>query len=122
MRLIQEKVKEEKINNVEFISISFDPDTDTPEVLRKFAEIRNLDLTNWKFLTGPKTIIDSLINKAGVFAVPGDSTVLKSGKTIYYYIHTDRIQLIDKNGMTRKNYLGSKIDIDEIITDIKSLH
>ncbi len=121
MRLIQEKVKKEKINDVEFVSISFDPDTDTPEVLHKFAEIRNLDLSNWTFLTGEKIIVDSLIKKVGVFAVPGDSTVLKSGKTIYYYVHTDRIQLIDKDGMTRKNYPGSKIDIDEIIADIKSL-
>ncbi len=121
MRLIQEKVKEEKIDGVEFVSISFDPEIDTPEVLRKFAEIRNLDLSNWTFLTGEKIIVDSLIKKVGVFAVPGDSTVLKSGKTIYYYIHTDRIQLIDKDGMTRKNYPGSKINLDEIVSDIKYL-
>lgn len=121
MRLIQEKIKQEKIDNVEFVSITFDPKTDTPEVLRKFAEIRNLDLSNWNFLTGEKTIIDSLIKSVGVFAVPGDSTVLKSGKTIYYYVHTDRIQLIDKNGKTRKNYPGSKINLDEIISDIKTL-
>ncbi len=121
MRLIQEKIKKEKIENVEFVSISFDPETDSPEVLKKYAEIRNLDLSNWIFLTGQKSNIDSLIKEAGVFAVPNDSTVFKSGRKIYYYVHTDRIQLIDENGVIRKNYPGSKINTDEIIADIKTL-
>lgn len=121
MRLIQERLKKEEIENVEFVSISFDPQTDTPEVLRKFAEIRNYNLSNWSFLTGQKSIIDSLIKKAGVFAVIGDSTVFKDGRKIYYYVHTDRIQLIDAEGTIRKNYFGSKINFDEIISDIKYL-
>lgn len=121
MRLIQEKLEKEKIENVEFVSISFDPQTDTPEVLRKFAEIRNYNLSNWVFLTGQKSIIDSLIKKAGVFAVISDSTVFKDGRKIYYYVHTDRIQLIDAEGVIRKNYFGSKINFDEIIGDIKML-
>ncbi len=121
MRLIQQKLKQNKINNVEFVSISFDPMTDTPEVLRKYAEIRNLDLSNWEFLTGNKTVIDSLIKHAGVFAVPSDSTTLSNGKIIHYYIHTDRIQLVDEDGNIRKNYPGSKVNIDEIVEDIKTL-
>ena len=121
MRLIQERLKKEEIENVEFVSISFDPQTDTPEVLRKFVEIRNYNLSNWVFLTGQKSIIDSLIKKAGVFAVIGDSTVFKDGRKIYYYVHTDRIQLIDAEGSIRKNYFGSKINFDEIVGDIKTL-
>lgn len=121
MRLIQEKVKKENLEDIEFVSLSFDPLTDTPDVLRKFAEIRNLDLSNWVFLTGQKPITDSLIKQAGVVAVPSDSTELKNGKKIYYFVHTDRIQLVDKEGVIRKNYSGSKINIDEIITDIKTL-
>lgn len=121
MRLIQERLKKEKIKNVEFVSLSFDPNNDTPEVLTKFADIRHLDLGNWTFLTGKKSVIDSLIHQANVIAVPGDSTVFKDGRKIYYYIHTDRISLIDTKGRIRKNYLGSKINIDEIVNDIKQL-
>jgi len=121
MRLIQERLKKEKIKDVELISISFDPLQDTPEVLKNFAEIRNLDLQNWQFLTGEKKVIDSLIKKAEVFVMPGDSTVFKDGRKIYYYVHTDRIQLFDKFGRVRKNYVGSKINIEEIINDIKNL-
>ncbi len=121
MRLIQERLEKEEVDNVQFVSISFDPENDTPGVLKKFAEIRNLDLRNWTFLTGDKPVIDKLMKHVGVVAVPGDSTVFPSGKVSYYYIHTDRIQLIDNEGRIRKNYPGSSINIEEIINDIKSL-
>ncbi len=121
MRMIQEKVREAKIKNVEFVSISFDPLQDKPETLRKFAEVRNLDLSNWTFLTGEKTIVDSLMNRIGILAVVSDSTVFKDGRKIYYYTHTDRIQLMDEEGKIRKNYKGSGINVEEILNDIKSL-
>lgn len=122
MRLIQEKLHSENIIDIQFVSISFDPEVDKPSVLKKFVEIRNLDLTNWKFLTGEKSIIDRLMKKVGVLAIVGDSTVFDNGEKIYYYTHTDRIQLIDEEGRIRKNYLGSAINIDEIVEDVKSLY
>ena len=82
MRMIQEKVKEAKLNDVEFVSISFDPTQDKPETLRKFAEVRNLDLSNWTFLTGDKLVVDSLMNRIGILAVVSDSTVFKDGRKI----------------------------------------
>lgn len=121
MRLIQEKLIEEKIGNVQFVSISFDPLQDKPETLKKFAEIRNLDLSNWTFLTGRQSTIDSLMNRIGILAVKSDSTVFKDGRKIFYYVHTDRIQLMDESGKILKNYKGSTIDVNEIVSDIKSL-
>lgn len=121
MRLIQERIKKEKISGVKFVSVSFDPLQDSPEVLLKFAVIRNLDLSNWTFLTGEKPVIDSLLRKTGIVAVIGDSTIFKDGRKIYYYTHTDRIQLMDAEGKIRKNYKGSTINTDEIVRDIKRL-
>ncbi len=121
MRLIQEKLNIEKINNVEFVSISFDPEVDKPSVLKDFTRVRNLNLSNWNFLTGNKNTINDLMKKVGVIAIVGDSTTFDDGSKSYYYIHTDRIQLIDQDGRIRKNYLGSKINIDEIVEDIKRL-
>lgn len=121
MRLIQERLKKDNIQNVYFISVSFDPENDSPEVLTKFAEIRNLDLSNWQFLTGNKLRTDMIIEKAGVLAVKSDSTIFRNGRKIYYYIHTDRISLVDQESRIRKNYLGSKINVDEIVNDIKTI-
>jgi protein SCO1/2 len=120
-RLIQEQIKKENIKNVQFVSLSFDPEFDTPDVLKKFAGIRNLDLSNWVFLTGEKSVTDSIIKKVGVWAVPNDSSIFRNGKKIYYYVHTDRIQLIDADGKIRKNYKGSTINVNEIVADIKKL-
>ena len=53
-----------------------------------------------------------------MFAVPGDSIKFDNGEKIYLYVHTDRISLIDKEGKIRKNYLGSKANIVEIVNDI----
>ncbi|MBI5730536.1 MAG: SCO family protein [Ignavibacteriales bacterium] len=121
MRLIQEGIKKENIKNVHFVSLSFDPKFDTPDVLKKFAGIRNLDLSNWVFLTGEKSVTDSIIKKVGVWAVPNDSSIFRNGRKIYYYVHTDRIQLIDADGKIRKNYKGSTINVNEIVADIKNL-
>lgn len=121
MNKIQQDVKKDGIKNVDFVSLSFDPDADTPEVLKKYADVRNLDLSNWEFLTGKKSVIDSLVDKSDIFVVKSDSTVFPDGHVTYYYVHTDRIALIDQQGRIRKNYSGSKIDIDEIMKDIKKL-
>ena len=122
MRMVQDRLKEEEINDgVEFVSVSFDPEVDRPEVLKKYAELRNLDLSNWTLFTGEKKVTDALIKEGGVFAMVGDSTIVNENEKIYYFVHTDRISLVDSEGNIRKNYLGSKLNLDEIVEDIKKL-
>ncbi|MCB0742965.1 MAG: SCO family protein [Ignavibacteriae bacterium] len=121
MRLIRERIENENIKNVEFVSISFDPEVDRPSVLKKFSELHGVDFDNWQFLTGEKSVIDNLIKEVGVVAFVGDSTTFNDGTKTYYYVHTDRIQLIDQEGRIRMNYLGSKIIIDQIMNDVKLL-
>ena len=120
MRLVQQELNKENINDVNFVSISFDPDADTPAVLKKYAELRKLDTSNWTFLTGEKPVIKMLMKDANIVAVVGDSTVI-DGKTTYFYVHTDRISLIDADGNIRKNYQGSKANVSEIVKDLKTL-
>lgn len=118
---IQERVKEEGIDGVEFAAISFDPDADTPPVLKKFADIRNVDMSNFNFYTGGKEEIDSLMNRMYITYVPSDTMKTPNGKEYVYFIHTDRIHLIDKESRIRKSYKGSDISIEEVIEDIKEL-
>lgn len=122
MRLVQESLSKEESKNIEFVSISFDPLIDTPEILTKFAEIRDLDLTNWTFLTGEEATIDDLMKELNILAIVSDSTITPAGEKINYYVHTDRISLIDTELNIRKNYLGSKANIEEIVSDINSLN
>ena len=122
MRLVHEKLKKDKIKNVTFVSISFDPLVDTPETLTKFAKIRDLDLSNWTFLTGSEKTISALMKEIGIVAFVSDSTITSDGEIINYFVHTDRISLIDEKLNIRKNYLGSQANIDEVINDIQTLN
>ena len=122
MRLIQEKVLNERIPNVELLSISFDYKVDKPSVLKRYAKVRGLELTNWQLLTGEKEIIEPFLEKVGITAYVADSTAFTNGSKVYFYVHTDRIQLFDQKGVLRKNYLGSEIRINEIMDDIKTLN
>ena len=52
--------------NWHFISVSFDPEFDTPEVLRNYGSSYHYDPAHWSFLTGPPDKIAELARAAGV--------------------------------------------------------
>jgi protein SCO1/2 len=119
MVLTEERLIEDGIDDVLFVALSFDPERDSPEVLRKFAEIRDIKFDNWIFLTGDKKAIKDLLRRFDVRAIPTDSTFFEDGTNSYSIMHTDRISLINNKGILKKNYKGSTINIEELITDIK---
>jgi protein SCO1/2 len=121
MYLTEQRLHKEGINDVKFVSLSFDPDRDAPSVLTKFAEVRDISFKNWMLLTGELLVTKDLLRRFDVRAIPTDSVFYKDGTASYSMMHTDRISLIDKNGILKKNYKGSTINIDELIADIKYL-
>jgi len=121
MYLVQKQLNEEGIDNVKFVAISFDPDRDSPEVLKKFGEIRDLDFNSWTFLTGQKNTVDEMMKRFDVKAIKTDKSIDEEGNPEYSMMHTDRISLIDENGILRKNYKGSTLNLEELINDIKTL-
>ena len=121
MQTIQAKIKSDNIKNIQFVELSFDPDRDTPSVLKEYGNIRNVDYSNFEFLTGKKSVVDTLLHHMNVIAIQGDTTLTKSGTPIYFFTHTDRITLIDKDGRIRNEYRGSKANTAEIVNDIKIL-
>jgi len=120
-QLVQEEAKNEGIKEVNFVLISFDPDRDKPWVLKDYADLRNIDESNFKLLTGDKDTIKALMKKMQVVAVPGDTSKTPDGDLIYFFIHTDRAFLIDKDNRVRTEYRGSKLDISQAVKDLKAL-
>jgi protein SCO1/2 len=121
MEKIKQRLKDDNIDNVTFISLSFDPLRDKPSVLKQYAQIRGINLSNWHFLTGRENIIDSIKKQMNFLAVAEDTSYSADRKPYYFFTHTDRISLIDQSGKLRKNYRGSRINVEEIVNDIKSL-
>ena len=120
-QMVQEEAKNAGIKGVNFVLISFDPDRDKPWVLKEYASLRNIDESNFKLLTGDKDTIRALMRKMQVVAIPGDTTKTTDGDLIYFFIHTDRAFLIDKDNRVRSEYRGSKLDISQAVKDIRTL-
>ena len=121
LRMLQEQLKKDNVKGVQFVEVSFDPDRDTPSILKKYAEVRSIDEKNFQLLTGNKKVIDSLLKVMNIYAIPTDTIKYDNGGFTYSFIHTDRITLIDRKSRIRKEYKGSIVDQKEILEDIKSL-
>jgi protein SCO1/2 len=93
MRLLQSKFKGKPIK---LVSISVDPEVDTPEVLTEYANNFNADKDRWLFLTG--ALEDIIKVGTEMFFLPG---VEKRG-------HPDRFCLVDAKG----DLVGSYVWLD----------
>ena len=74
--------------NWHMLSISFDPEFDTPSVLKAYAEKYEYDPAHWSFLTGPKDQIAELARLSNVTFEP-DSGLFN---------HNFRTMIIDASG------------------------
>lgn len=103
------------------LSISFDPERDSPEILFDYAQNYRLDQSNWRFLTGDKTVVFSLLDTLNISTVKTPTRFREDGSPVYYIDHSDRVTLVDGEGNVRRNYNGSEMDTDEVIADIQKL-
>jgi protein SCO1/2 len=95
-----------------FLSVTVDPERDTPEVLKRYAEAHGAELAGWAFLTATPTEIRDVTRRYGVAykkTPRGDVD------------HTFLTSLVDRNGTLRVQYLGVRFDPDELLKDIRSL-
>jgi len=118
MNDFKSRLREEGIENkVAYVSISIDPQNDTPEKLKMHIEHMKFNMKNWYFVTGSIGSVYKLISLAGIFPMR-EQTDNDLG---YVINHRDRITLVDTNGNIRKHYKGTTMDFDIIIKDMKSL-
>lgn len=117
MSSLQEKIKDEGIENVHLVSFSVDPDYDSPEVLKEYAEQYNADDQLWSFLTGYdfdtiKELSIKTFRNLVQEAEPGSDQVT----------HGTRFFLVNPEGKVIKNYDGVKADeMDIILEDLITL-
>lgn len=108
---------EDLLHKVHFVSLTFDPTRDNPNVLKDHAEMMQLDLSGWDFVTGRRDRVYEILEVAGIDPMI-DSM---ESPTSYTLNHRDRISLLDRDGYLRKHYKGSSFDHDELLKDIRSL-
>src|SRR5712692_3321569 len=90
--------------DVHLVSFTVDPDKDTPEVLRGYAEKLQAQPTRWDFLTGPKSAIYDL-SKNGFKLAVSDGTQ-EAGVPV----HSTCMALVDRHGEIRGYYEATAPD------------
>ena len=112
MSLVQERLGSDFNSKIVFASITLDPEHDTPEMLKLYAQMYGADVAGWSFLTGPAPAIADLTRRYGVFAVRNADGVIE---------HSFLTSIVDRRGILRVQYLGVRFDPEEFRRDLVSL-
>jgi protein SCO1 len=99
-------------SSVHFLSVTTDPERDTPDVLREYGGRFRADPAGWAFLTGTPAEVAEVTGAYGIFVrrTPrGDVD------------HSFLTSLIDRHGTLRVQYLGTRFNPDELLADVLAL-
>jgi protein SCO1/2 len=87
--------------DIEMVSISVDPERDTPEVLAAYAKEVGVTSERWRFVTGSASAVGDLVRKG--FKLGMDPT--PSGEdSLFDIAHSTQLALVDPNGGVRGFY------------------
>jgi protein SCO1/2 len=112
MARVQDELGSKFGTEIAFLSITVDPERDTPEVLKGYAEAFDADLAGWSFLTGSPAAVRAVALRYGVaVALAADGGV----------DHTLLTTLVDRRGVMRVQYLGYRFDEEEFRHDLLDL-
>ena len=95
-----------------FLSITVDPERDTPPILKRYAEAHNANMAGWAFLTGSAGEIREVARNYGIYYQKrprGDVD------------HTFLTSLVDRNGILRVQYIGVRFNPNEMLRDLQAL-
>jgi len=117
------KVHEEMSNpgNTKFVLVTFDPERDTPEVLKSYAQAFGMDREPFQFLTGDPETIDDFMKRVSVRTQESYSKELDDGDRMYFLNHSDKILLINENSELIFDYGGSMTPVNIITEDLNKL-
>jgi protein SCO1/2 len=112
---IQRELAPETRARVHFVSISVDPERDTPEVLASYARARGADTANWSFLTGDSERVRDVLKRYGVFA----QASANAGEVDHVVVTL----LVDGEGRVVKRLFGTEdsvADVKQALEEIAS--
>ncbi|HEX4988521.1 MAG TPA: SCO family protein [Candidatus Binatia bacterium] len=108
---LQRTLKNEQ-SNVFLVSITTDPEVDSPKVLKSYAQRYGADFQNWAFLTGSESQLKQIWKGF-------DVRVIKKGRGLVQ--HTSLTTVIDRQGIRRFNFFGEKWPLKDLLRDTSAL-
>ena len=100
-------------DEVLFISMTLDPDFDTPGIFNAYASDRGIDGSNFYFLGGPKPVLFDLKEQLGILASKDPKLIID---------HTMRTIIVDPKGEIVYQVPGSMWDKKDFLNRIKKLN
>jgi protein SCO1/2 len=112
MSFVQDRLGADFGQKIVFISVTVDPERDTPQVLKEYAQAFGANPAGWFFVTGTPDVIRDVTRRYGVFAARAADGNID---------HTFLTSVIDPRGVLRVQYLGVRFDPEEFRRDLLSL-
>jgi protein SCO1 len=97
------------------VTITVDPENDTPDKLAAYAKTYDADLERWTFLTGP---LDE-ISEAVVDGFKMVMTKQEREPGIFEIVHGERFVLVDGEGYIRGYYDANDEGLEALLRDIE---
>jgi protein SCO1/2 len=113
---VQRGLKAEPLlsRSVRLLSVSFDPEFDTPARLAVKAREMGADPALWHFVTAPRAQVDAFGGTLGL-------SVLREGADGSNITHNLRTALLDRDGRLARTYNGKEWVPEDVIRDLQAL-
>jgi protein SCO1/2 len=106
--------------DVRYVSISVDPEHDTPQVLASYAAKFGADPARWLFLTGPLATIEKTVVE-GFKIHMGKPTPDPNDPSLIDIMHGEHFVLVDAAGVIRGYYRSEPAELEELARDLRAL-
>ena len=107
------KAEPDLASRVQLLSVSFDPEFDTPEVLKAHASRVGADPSLWSYVTGPREGIDAFAAAFGV-------TVIREDGTMEEIVHNLRTAVIGPDGRLVEVFNGNDWQPAQLVASIRA--
>jgi len=109
---IQRALERRKVSDYHLLSITTDPEHDSPAVLKGYARQFKADTDHWSFLTSSRRDLAQVWKAFGVNVVKNQSGQVQ---------HTTFTTVVDRQGNRRVDYYGDNWRDEDVLADIQSL-
>jgi len=75
MAALQEAARAEGMEDLHFVTITFDPEFDSPGILRQYAKGYGMETENFHLLTGTEQVVEDLLRQFRILTVEEDGTI-----------------------------------------------
>lgn len=112
LRQVQSGLTHEERKSVQLLTITTDPEIDSPKVLTAYAKRYGAEFDNWSFLTGEVTTLKKIWKNFGVGV---------KRKAPGLVDHTPLTAIVDQKKLMRFGYVGPSPDPKAVLADVRML-